>query len=315
MQHIFIINPAAGQGKSTGDLKARITEDCRMHDIEPVIYETTCPGDAETASARIASGLAGEPAVFYARGGDGTAGEVLNGIVDFPDVSLAIVPTGTGNDTIRNFDVPEKSFSDIHCLLAGKAVPVDLLRYRGEVDGMETDRFCINMFNNGFDANVVAASRRMKELPLVSGSLAYLLGILQMFIQKKGISLAIYADDECVSEGPILLAAVSNGCYCGGGIKSSPQSIVDDGFMDLNIIQNTTRRRFLRLFPSFSKGKHLGDPAYEDILTTIKCRSVKLLPYETASFQFCVDGELAMTTGLTIDICPHAMSFIVPAAE
>ena len=66
MRHIFIIHPAAGQGKSTDALKANIQDACREQDIEPVLYETTCPGDAEASSARMAAELAGEPAVFYA---------------------------------------------------------------------------------------------------------------------------------------------------------------------------------------------------------------------------------------------------------
>lgn len=313
MKHIFIINPAAGQGKSSEKLTADIRSVCEAAGIDPVLYETKGVGDAEETSRRLASEFSGEPARFYACGGDGTANEVINGIVGFDHVALGIVPIGTGNDTIRNFGITWENFLDISAQLRGEPRPLDLMHYHGVIDGREQSRFAINMFNNGFDCNVVEATGRMKELPLVSGSLAYLLAIFQMFLKKKGISLVIQADGEIVSEGPILLCAVSNGCYCGGGIKSSPQSIMDDGAMDLNIIQNTTRRRFLKLFPSFAKGEHLGRDDIGDLIRMIPCQTVRLLPYDTRDFLFCADGELAHTTGLTIEMRHHALQFIVPA--
>lgn len=313
MKYYFIINPVSGQGKSAESLRAQIREACAEKGVDAQIFETRGVRDAEIIAAQIAKELNGEEATIWACGGDGTAGEVVNGIVGHPNITFGVIPTGTGNDTIRNFGPSQEAFLDIKAQLEGSPQTMDLMQYTGVIDGVQETRYCGNMFNNGFDCNVVDATAKLKTYPLISGSLAYLLGVASMFIKKKGISLKIYADGELVSTGPILLCAIANGSYCGGGICSSPQAIINDGLMDLNIIGDTTRRRFLKLFPSYTKGEHLHRKDIQDILSVYACKEVRLLPDGTDDFLFCADGETARTTGLTITMCPGALRIQVPA--
>ena len=313
MRYFFIINPVSGQGTAAKDLHSQIQTVSREMGITAEVFETKGVRDAEVLASQIAAELQGEEAVVWACGGDGTAGEVVNGIAGNPNIRLGIIPIGTGNDTIRNFGVEKEAFLDIRAQLAGTPQQIDLMQYSGTVNGTPETRFCVNMFNNGFDCNVVDAAAQMKTLPLISGSVAYLLGVAQMFVQKRGISLRIYVDGSLVSSGPILLCSIANGSFCGGGICSSPQAKLNDGLMDLSIIGDTTRRRFLKLFPSYTKGEHLYRDDIQDILSVYACKEIRLLPDGTDDFLFCADGETARTTGLTITICPQALSFQVPA--
>ena len=318
MKYDFIINPKAGQGKETEKWMKEVQDAAEEAGIEYRIEQTECPGDGETKARAFLSSLNGEEGRVYAFGGDGTLNEVINGAAGFPNAAVGAVPIGTGNDTIRNFfdGRDESAFLDIRRQIRAEAAPVDLLRYTGEVGvngSLEpVSRYAINMFNNGFDCNVVVKTQELKKKPLISGSLAYLLAILIMFIRKEGITLRVTADGKPVIDGSILLCAAANGCYCGGGIKSAPLADMADGVFDLNIIQNTSHLNFLRLFPKFTKGEHLEIEAAKKIITYLKCREVTLAKPDGGIFTFCVDGEIAETKGLIIEIAPQALRFLLP---
>ncbi len=66
----------------------------------------------------------------------------------------------------------------------------------------------------------------LKTYPLLSGSLAYLMAILAILVKKKGANLKVEVDGEVKHDGPLLLTAVANGCFCGGGVKSSPMASI-----------------------------------------------------------------------------------------
>lgn len=312
MKHIFIINPAAGQGKELETLRQEILRETRLRLIEAVIHRTNARGDAERTAARYAAELKGEEARFYACGGDGTLNEVINGAAGYPNISVGMIPIGTGNDTIRNFSPPEKAFRSVAAQLTGTPRQIDLLRCRGRIDGINVDRFCVNMINNGFDCNVVARAAQLKERPFLAGSAAYMLAVFEKFVRREGIRLTVYGDGEKIIDGSMLLCAVCNGSYCGGGIKSAPQASLVDGMLDLNIINYVSRRQFLRFFPDFARGKHLERKDIGDLLITKKCRRVRLVPKDSESFLTCVDGEIADTSGLEVEICPGALRLIIP---
>lgn len=73
------------------------------------------------------------------------------------------------------------------------------------------------MFNIGFDCNVVDLAGRLKQYPLLTGSVAYMAAVVGILVKKKGADLKIQLDDQLVHQGPLLLTALANGSYCGGG--------------------------------------------------------------------------------------------------
>ena len=313
MKYYFFVNPAAGQGKGDAEFIRAIenvaAEAGCLADTE--IIKTNAVGDGERKARELAAALAGEAGRFYACGGDGTANEVINGTADFPNTAVGIIPIGTGNDAVRNY--PEAGdYLNLKAQLAGRTKKIDLIRYSGLIDGRQQTRYCVNMINIGFDCNVVELAGRLKRKPLIAGSAAYLLAVLGMFIQMKGISLRVIEDGETRREGKMLLCALCNGSYCGGGIKTAPQAKVNDGVFDINIVNEVSRGTFLRFFPKFSKGEHEGLPGVEKIVNTWPSRGAEFLPYDTEDFFICVDGEICLTTGIRAEICPEALNIIVP---
>ncbi|MFR7989611.1 MAG: diacylglycerol/lipid kinase family protein [Anaerovoracaceae bacterium] len=312
MKNYFFVNPAAGQGRGTEKLVERIEKISKRLGETSFIYHTKDIGDGEIKARETAAALNGEPARFYACGGDGTLNEIINGIIGFSNVSAGCIPTGTGNDMIRNFP-GAGDFSDIEAQLRGTLHRIDLIRYAGVISGVFKERYCANMFNIGFDCNVVELAGRLKKKPLISGSVAYLLAVAGMFIRKKGIALKLTEGEEILLDGEVLLCSIANGSYCGGGICSSPQASVDDGWFDINIVKDVPRRTFLRLFPKYQKGTHLQIPQAPAIITVKRSRSAVLEPKERTFF-LCADGEIEPAEKVEFRLAPAAMDFILPAS-
>ena len=314
MKYCFFINPVAGTGKEADRLVEEI-HDLMIKMGQEFNYKVVITKGNEDGLIRarhLAMDFNGEPARFYVAGGDGSINEVLNGIYGFENVSIGVIPIGTGNDAVRNFD-RGTDFLSIEKQVRGTTKKIDVLKYTGEINGKEQTRYCINMFNIGFDCNVVELTARLKQKPLLSGSLAYLMAVAGMLIKKKGTSLIIKEDGEVIREGDMLLCAVSNGAYCGGGIKSAPLAIMDDGVFDVNIINDVSRVKFARLFPAFRRGDHAGDlPGVEGILEMRKMKAIELSPYRDEELTICVDGEIQKTKGIKIEVCHKALDFILP---
>ncbi len=312
MKHYFFVNPAAGQGSGTDDLIAEIRRVCAQQDADFDIYITKGVGDGERRAGELARQLTeqGSHARFYACGGDGTLNEILCGAAG-SGIPVGCIPTGTGNDMVRNFP-GAGDFNDIKVQLLGRTEDIDLIWYAGVMDGVYRERYCANMFNIGFDCNVVELAGRLKKKPFIAGSAAYLLAVLGVFLQKKTIGLRLEEEGEVLLDDDVLLCSISNGSFCGGGIHTSPQSDVADGVFDLNIINDVSRLQFLKLFPKYKAGTHLEVPGVDKIIRVKTCTQLELTP-KAGSFFLCADGEICVAESVRFEIRPGALPFILPS--
>lgn len=319
MKTVFIINPGAGKGKGIEALKEKIRQASEETGQEAGIYVTKAPLDAELFARTFTDELAQKGACqgrIFACGGDGTFNEVLNGVMAaerHDHIAIGLLPIGTGNDFVRNF--PEAGdFLNPKAQLLGGEQPCDAIRYSGLIGGKQQTRYCANMFNIGFDCNVVDMTATLKKYPLISGSFAYLLGVAMTYIKKKGAKLKVELDGRVIEDGPVLLTAIANGGFCGGGVHSSPLASTCDGQMDVNIIYNVSRINFLKKFPYYAKGTHLDLPDIEDILYCATCQAARLTPLEGV-MRLCTDGEITDAGTVDFEIAPGAFRLILPAKE
>ncbi len=296
MDTIFIINPKAGQGKNIDNLIERINS------TDAKTYITKSVGDAENFVRNYCEQKG--KARFIACGGDGTFNEVLNGIANYSDAEIGVFPMGTGNDFCRNFDA---DFTAVEHQVSAAATKCDAIRYT--TSGVT--RLCANMFNIGFDCNVADYAAYMKKKPLISGSLAYFASIFVMLVKKKGADLKIEIDGEQLHNGPVLLTAIANGKFCGGGIMSNPLAEISDGYINVNVIYDIPRRSFIPLLPRYMKGTHIKLKNIENIIYNTKCKKIKITP-NTQNFKICVDGEIQSADTIEFEIVPKAFNFIIP---
>jgi YegS/Rv2252/BmrU family lipid kinase len=306
MQHCFIINPAAGSGKEQEALLPQIIEAAKACGMGYEIHRTT--GVSE-ATLYVRDRLAKEDGVikrFYAVGGDGTAKEVLNGLYGHPDAELAIVPAGSGNDFVRNFG-SEKPFLDIARQMRGVAVPIDAM-YCESVDAGLTG-YALNMFNFGFDAKVVAHMARMRGF--VRGTGAYVAGVVRELASYKMSDADICIDDGAPFRANILLAGVGNGRFSGGGFDGLPMARVDDGFLDIMVIDPITRLEFIRTVGAYHDGHHFESKLLAGKIRHQRCREALISPVDDLIFS--ADGEAVSTQDpIRITLAEQKVRFVLP---
>ena len=254
MRKINIVNPAAGQGdaerfaKEAQNGETYITK-C-ISDGERFVYEA-CLADPETH--------------FCVYGGDGTVNEVINGIMKAGAQSKAVfsvIPVGTGNDLLRSFPTDKGSVYDL-----------DVIKYG--------DNYAINMLNTGFDSDVVKKVATLKKKPLISGSGAYLMGVISTMAASYGqhMSMTVTKDDDTEEEidGDFLLCAIANCSYYGGGFHAAPSACYNDGILELLLVNKVSRATFLKIVGVYKKGKHI-DPETGEVYEEIKRLLLSLIP-------------------------------------
>ncbi len=308
MKTVFVINPKAGQGKGIEKLTESIKCVAQRLTADVEIYVTKAIGDAERYVREHCKNYGA--ARFIACGGDGTLGEVLNGAMEHPDNQIGVMPFGTGNDFCRNFGSAE-DFLDVGEQITAGCTKCDAIRYTTTKEGIRYTKYCANMFNIGFDCNVVDMTTRMKQKPFVSGPFAYFISIFAILIKKKGANLAIELDGKEKHSGPLLLTAISNGKFCGGGLMSNPLGVINDGFMDINIVYNISRLNFLTKLPFYMKGTHIKLKNIEKVIFWTKCKRITVTPLD-GTMRLCTDGEIDDAGRTDFEIIPQAFEFVVP---
>jgi diacylglycerol kinase (ATP) len=286
MKTLFIVNPIAGRNKSI-----KIWEKIRHKIYFPHEYILTgAPGEArEIAAEAVSNGFIRVVAV----GGDGTVSEVINGIAN-SDAVLGIIPTGTGNDFVRSLGISLNPIDALFVLVSGYSERVDLGIYDG--------RFFMNIAGAGLDAEVVKIAN--KKTTYLTGSLAYvvsLIAALKRFSPRKAI---IDIDGKTIHR-TVWLISVANGKYYGGGMKLCPQAMLNDGYLDICIVNEISRFELLRFLPKVFKGAHINHPSFE----VIRGKQVKINFCKPCSVQ--VDGEVIGKTPLEILVSPNAIRVIM----
>ncbi len=115
------------------------------------------------------------------------------------------------------------------------------------------------MFNIGFDCNTVDMTDTTKTWPLLRGHLAYLFAVGNNIHKETRGDLRIEYENGRKGRSCSHIA-IANGCFCGGGVKGVPESILDDGLMDVSVVNDISRGRFLSLYPSYAS------PTCRDVL-------------------------------------------------
>ncbi len=282
---IHLMNPAAGKG---------LLPD--ISTLEGEVYVTEHPGDAvEYLKRRL---VGDEKYTIYVYGGDGTLHEAANGVMlagHEAKVTLVPVPTGSGNDFYRvTGDFEHK-------------VPCDIISYNG--------RYAINEVNVGFDCDVANRTNELKKSRFIGGSFSYILGLIVEFAKKHPIELSITVTS---ADGTVetfadkfMMCAVANGRYYGGGFMAAPIAEVSDGLLDVIIVKDLSRTRFLKLVGPYKNGLHINretseiDPKLADVL--IFRRATKVL-FEGA-YLYSADGEIHENEDgkLVIECIPSAI--------
>jgi len=269
----FIVNSTAGRGK-TGKKISKLVTSLNEHKFDYEIELTKAPQHAiQLTQDAVNKGYRNIVAV----GGDGTLNEVVNGIMlsgKAEEINLGILPEGGGNDFAANFKLSSNIDKAVNILQRFNQRKIDV----GKIE----DNYFINALGIGFDARVAIISNKIKYL---NGLPRYLLAVIKALVSLKMVEAEIIMD-TCTIKNPFLLLSIGNGLSTGSGFLLTPEARVDDGLLDICLINKANRRRVLSLLPAAIKGKHLKEPE----VVIHQTRSIEITSKKPLPIYY--DGEL-----------------------
>ena len=216
--------------------------------------------------------------IITAIGGDGSINLLLNDIVNTNNI-LSYIPIGTGNDFYRaSIENLENGIHD-----------VDLIRIN--------DRYCINVACFGIDADI-ANDDNFIHNNLIPEAMRYDAGVVYYFLTYKGRKLKIEVNDRTI-EKDVTTVVVANSNYYGGGYKVAPNSVINDGQMEVYIVDKLNKIKMASIILSMKDAGHLNNPALEVINTD------KLIISADQPFKANIDGEALLSDRFEIELVPN----------
>ncbi len=295
---VVAINPEASFGKS------RAVGPAVVHTLRAAGHDVTSltEPDFEQLLASATAALSGKPDALVVVGGDGMVHLGVN-VVAATGIPLGIVPCGTGNDMSRGLGIPvgntELAIDALLDALTKKPRTIDA-GFITKGDG-STSWFA-GIFSAGFDAIV---NERANLMRWPRGPQRYNLALLRELAMLKPIRYRLTVDGA-ERETDAVLVAVANNISFGGGMKVTPDAQLDDGLLDVFVVQPLSRTAFLRIFPRVFKGTHVTDAR----VSIVRARHIRVDADRVVAY---ADGERVGSLPVAVEVRPGALRILVPA--
>ena len=297
----LIVNPAAGGG-TAGQSIPEIERRLRDLGLEFDLVQTERPWHA----VELARTAAAEVDVVVAVGGDGTANEVLNGLMLAREAghiaTMGVLCVGRGNDFAFGVGIPSGLGAGCAALAADHRRRIDVGRVVG--GDFPDGRYFGNGIGIGFDAVVGFVAAKLKRL---KGFIGYFVAAIKtIFLYFKAPLVRLEFDGQPMNLHA-LMVSVMNGTRMGGGFMMAPNGKPDDGVFDLCVARQVSRPRIFALMLKFMKGTQFEHPTISDGQTTrITVTAIEgSLPAHADGETLCLEGQK-----LEIEVLPNAMEVI-----
>ena len=288
----LIVNPAAGGGKA-GRLGPELERTLRGHGLTVRRVETRdLPHARELALA--AAGL-GETVV--ALSGDGMLGAIADALRTIPGAVLGVLPGGRGNDFARVLGIADDPQAACATIAYGGPRPVDV----GEAAG----RAFVGIASVGFDSD---ANRIANEAPSWLGGLVYTYGALRALASWRPATFEIELDPpgERHTFTGYSVGTANSKAY-GGGMYAAPDALLDDGLLEVVVVEAMSRRRFLAdLLPKVFKGTHVQLPT----VRVFRAKEVEISA--DRPFTMYADGDPIADLPVRVRALQGAINMLVP---
>lgn len=252
------------------------------------VHATVSKQDVRDATRELTSQKGNSVIVL---GGDGTLHDVINAFVDF-DNALGIIPLGTGNDFAESANIPFNAKKAAEIITNNPPRFVDFIEFDS---GLRS----LNAFGMGIDVDVLERTYSGKSVKRSK----YLHALIASLIKFKSHNFTVrYNGKEEKHFG--LIAAVGNGRQFGGGIKIFPEARIDDGYLDLFMVDYISKIKIIGAFVKLMRGKinKLKQA------TVVKVKEVEIIP-DSEDFTFQADGELYQNIPVKAKIIENKLKF------
>ncbi|MCB0322364.1 MAG: hypothetical protein KDD69_02290 [Bdellovibrionales bacterium] len=283
-------NPSAGSATQAATAREIIEQRNDLELLECSSWEALVSCAAEAAR---------RSEVLIAAGGDGTVNAVANGILQGnPSCPLLILPVGTGNDLARSLDVAADPVAALAMLEEPTIAQIDTIRYR---TNQGSNRF-FNMGTGGLSGSVIrnvdADTKRFW------GPFAYFAEAAHQLREMESYEVCISIDQGPPVGYRIVNFLVANGTTTAGGLRVAPNALLDDGFMEVILVLESSLADLAVLASKLLVGEHL------DAERVVHLRA-KQLQLEGAAIM-SADGDIIADSGpIFLELDERALSVLV----
>lgn len=291
MKLFLILNPAAGKNKGEKAIKKAL----------PLLESKGIHLEVQISNyAGHAIQLAQEfnPAKYdgiVVVGGDGTLFEIINGLLkkhkNF-DLPIGQIPVGTGNSFIKDLEI--QTIEDaVEKIAGGKTRKVDV----GFFQYPEGEHYFINLLGTGFVANVAHRAGKYKAL----GPLSYIIGVFEEVVQLQSVPMEMTIDGK-IYQRDYIFTEICNSTKTGGNMIMAPDAKIDDGLLEVILLNNISKFNLLKVFPQIFKGTHVQDSHME----TYKGKHIRIVTDPPQ--RLTPDGEVFGSTPIEVSILPQKIT-------
>jgi diacylglycerol kinase (ATP) len=285
MKLLMLVNPFAG--RKMGEAVARESFNAlRQHGIEVEMRTSEYAGHLIQIAAEEVNGNWDG---IVSLGGDGTLFEVINGMMQTNEnlpIPLGVIPVGTGNSFSRDLSIMTHEDA-IRKILTGQTRNIDL----GKCVCDNRTLYFINILGFGFVADVAQKASLYKNW----GDLSYVIGIFIITRHLKAYDLDFEIDGQHFQRENIFVE-ICNSTKTGGDMIMAPDAKIDDGLLDVIILNKMSRVRLISSLPKIFKGTHVQMPEVE----TFKAREMQFKP--ALPKVLTPDGEITGHTPISVSV-------------
>lgn len=300
---LVIVNPASRAGATRRGwprLEPRLADAIGA-------FDTCFTGGTRDAIRIAAEGAARGFERLLVAGGDGTASEVVTGLLGAglgERSEIGFLPLGSGGDLLRSLGIPR----DLGLALAmlrkenRRRIDAGRVRWVGE-DGAR----CTSWFVNAASAGVSGLVTRLvtTNTKRLGANGAFLLGTIEGVARYRPAPTRVAVDGEVVFEGPLVLATASNGRYFGSGMRIAPDAELDDGKLDFVIIPDMPKLSLLARLPQLYSGAHTRVRGVQ----TLRGQRLEIEPLGDP-LRMEADGESLGSIPVEAEIVPGALQIV-----
>ena len=263
---------------------------------------------------------------YIAVGGDGTVHDVLNGIAGYvdwckasgrtariSDFTLGVIPLGSGNDWIKSLGIRHDISAAVDVIRNGATSRQDVVRVSSlDPAFLPQEReisvsYMVNVGGVGIDARVCEKVNAKKKEGK-RGRILYVTSLIDAISNRVPSDVKVFCDGREVFDGAYLSIAFGIGKYSGGGMRQTPEAVLDDGLLDMTIIPDIALGRIAREVPRLFTGSFLKVPE----LTVCRGKKLTVLPYgEGAGEPVEVDGEVIGKAPVRLEVLDDQINILV----
>ncbi|MCK4240796.1 MAG: diacylglycerol kinase family lipid kinase [Candidatus Atribacteria bacterium] len=300
MKTELIINLTAGGGKPRPHLKT-IFKYLKENGFNFKVSYTSHHGEAiELAQKAADKGID----LIVSIGGDGTVNEIVNGIMKSKNnPPLGIIPLGWANDFIKSTNIPSDIIEACKILIKGKTKKID-------IGAINNQTYFANICGIGFDAEVAHLANQLKNRHPNWNTLSayvYVFATIKKLLSPFGYHEVKIKIDGQETQSKILFMAVGNGKIYGGRFKITPEAVLDDSLLEVCVVEEMGRFKYLSIIPKVFKGTHASIKG----INFYRAKEVVIESSEPILAQ--VSGEVIEgQKEFTITLLPKSLKLIVP---